>query len=145
MNAKPDAVIKMMLVYAEREVIRLGHTLICPAHIMLVLLQMRSCNAMVLMTRVINDEDIDAIRTEIERQIGSGPEERISGPIILSDRCREVIRLASEDVTALGDNELATQHLLLALLSVEGVVPKVLSRYGVYKDSLRDQMKRLTC
>jgi ATP-dependent Clp protease ATP-binding subunit ClpC len=142
MYQKFDAVTKTVLASAEEETIRLSHSLISPVHIMLALLKSR-CNAVTLMAQMLRTGDAENIRLEIERQIGTGPEQRIGGPITLSDRAREVIRLAGLEVIALGDSELATQHILLGLLRVNGVVSSVLGKYGISVDSLREQMKRL--
>lgn len=143
MNTKLDAVIKMMLVYAKGEVIRLNHNLIGPAHLMLVILKMHSCNAMTIMAQIARPDDIKNIHLEIERQMGTGPAERIAGPIITSPGVEKVIQHAEREVEALGDSELGTQHLLLALLAIPGVVSNVLGRYGLYTDLLKGQMKRL--
>ncbi len=145
MNAKLDAVSKTLLVHAKGEVIRLNHDLIGPAHLMLVLLkiEMRSCNAMTLMAQIVQPGDFENIRLEIERQMGTGPAVRIAGPIIASPGLEKVIQHAEREVEALGDSELGTQHLLLGLLAVDGVVCSVLNRYGLYLDSPKSQMKRL--
>lgn len=142
MNTKLDAVSKMLLVLAEREVIHLRHNLIGPAHLLLALFKMRNCNAMMLIGQIVHPDSIEGICKEVERQIGTGPDERIGGPVATSSLVDKVIEQARLEVEILRDPELGTQHILLGLLAVPGVVSTVLQRYGLCSDSIKSQMGR---
>src|SRR5712692_3821741 len=58
------------------------------------------------------------IRTEIEGQITQ--RERMSTEAPLTEECKKVLNLAGEEADRLGHRHIGTEHVLVALIRVEG-------------------------
>jgi ATP-dependent Clp protease ATP-binding subunit ClpC len=72
------------------------------------------------------DVDLEKLRTEIEKSVGFGPDQRLSGSNY-TPRSRRVLDLASKEATALKQTRIGTEHILLGLLAEgQGVAALVL-------------------
>ena len=61
-----------------------------------------------------------------------------------SERAREVVVLAQEEARGLGHNYIGTEHLLLGLLRErEGLAARVLERFELGVDEVREQIERI--
>jgi Clp amino terminal domain, pathogenicity island component len=83
------------------------------------------------------------IRTEIEGQITR--RERISTEVEmpLTEESRKVLKLAGEEADRLGHRHVGTEHVLIALVRVEGsLAAKVLRKSGLKPEAVREQMAK---
>ncbi len=92
--------------------------------------------------------DLDRGRAEVERLIGSGGAGRPQGPVegvVLTPRAKKVVmELAPREASALGQNYVGTEHLLLALLREgEGIAAKALEGLGVDLERARSLVIQL--
>jgi len=83
------------------------------------------------------------IRTEIEGQITQ--RERISTAVEvpLTEECRKVLNLAGEEADRLGHRHVGTEHVLVALIRVEGsLAAKLLRKRGLKPEAIREQLAK---
>src|SRR4030095_4651900 len=83
------------------------------------------------------------IRTEIEGQITR--RERISTAVEvpLTEECRKVLKVAGEEADRLGHRHVGTEHVLIALVRVEGsLAAKLLRKRGLKPDAVREQLAK---
>ncbi len=83
------------------------------------------------------------IRTEIEGQIIQ--RERISTAVEvpLTEECRKVLKLAGEEADRLGHRHVGTEHVLVALIRVEGsLAAKLLRKRGLKPEAIREQLAK---
>jgi hypothetical protein len=96
-----------------------------------------------LLSRFVGPTSIAAdIRTEIERQIP--PRERIistSVEVPLTNECKKVLTLAAEEADRLGHRHVGTEHVLAAMLRVEGsLAARLLREKGLKPEAIRKQL-----
>jgi len=83
------------------------------------------------------------IRTEIEGQITQ--RERISTAVEvpLTEESRKVLKLAGEEADRLGHRHVGTEHVLVALIRVEGsLAAKLLRKRGLKPEAIREQLAK---
>jgi Clp amino terminal domain, pathogenicity island component len=83
------------------------------------------------------------IRTEIEGQITR--RERISTAVEvpLTEECRKALKLAGEEADRLGHRHVGTEHVLIALVRVEGsLAAKLLRKRGLKPEAVREQLAK---
>jgi hypothetical protein len=83
------------------------------------------------------------IRTEVEGQITQ--RERISTAVEvpLTEECRKVLELAGEEADRLGHRHVGTEHVLIALIRVEGsLAAKLLRKRGLKPEAIREQLAK---
>jgi hypothetical protein len=83
------------------------------------------------------------IRAEIEGQITQ--RERISTAVEvpLTEECRKVLKLAGEEADRLGHRHVETEHVLVALIRVEGsLAAKLLRKRGLKPEAIREQLAK---
>jgi hypothetical protein len=127
---------------AQREATRLGHNYLGTEHLLLGLLAEGEGVA----ARVLDAVGVSAkaVRRSVEDIIGRGSSVR-GGPIPLTPRAKKVLDLAVREARAMGDEEVATEHLLLGLVREgEGVAAQVLADLGVDFPDVPAQVTALT-
>jgi ATP-dependent Clp protease ATP-binding subunit ClpC len=83
------------------------------------------------------------IRTEIEGKITQ--RERISTAVEvpLTEECRKVLKLAGEEADRLGHRHVGTEHVLVALIRVEGsLAAKLLRKRGLKPEAIPEQLAK---
>jgi ATP-dependent Clp protease ATP-binding subunit ClpA len=63
--------------------------------------------------------DPEAVRNEVEKQVGTGPDQKMIGNIPYTPRVKKVLALAAKEAKKLNHTYVGTEHILLGLL-VEG-------------------------
>jgi ATP-dependent Clp protease ATP-binding subunit ClpC len=125
---------------ARQEAQRLNSEVIGTEHILLGIVQEgQSIAAKVLQGMSI---DFKRIRTEIEKLVTPNTSPTVTlGQIPLSPRAKRVIELAGEIAQQLGQEAIATEHLLLGILKEgEGVAAQALVNLGVRLEDVRDKV-----
>ena len=126
---------RRVLFFARYEVSALGASELRPEHILLGLIREPAG----LPPRILAEAHVslEAIRREIEGSAAAGDPISTSVEVPFSEDAQKVIRAASEEADRLLHNYIGTEHLLLALVLVEGTQATILSRLGVRAEAVR--------
>src|SRR3954462_10591628 len=85
--------------------------------------------------------DLETVRMEVEKQVGSGPETKMVGNIPYTPRVKKVLALASKEAKSLNHSYVGTEHILLGLLREgEGVAARVLKNLEVDIERTRNEI-----
>src|SRR5213594_163991 len=85
--------------------------------------------------------DLETVRMEVEKQVGSGPETKMVGNIPYTPRVKKVLALAGKEAKALNHSYVGTEHILLGLLREgEGVAARVLKSLEVDPARTRNEI-----
>ena len=86
----------------------------------------------------------DALRIEVEERMSAGEKVPTSVEIPFGNDAKELLQFACQEADALGHKHIGTEHLLLALLRVEGTIPyAVLTEHGMRLNESRKEAERL--
>ena len=86
----------------------------------------------------------DEIQAQIESKIKKGERISTSVEMPLSLESKQVLTLAGEEATRIGNRHVGTEHLLLGLLRVEkGIASEVLREYRIDLDTVRKEISKL--
>jgi len=126
---------------ARIEAARLNHNFLGTEHVLLGLFKLGQGTAInVLRKRGL---DLEILRQEVEKQVGTGPDQEIVGNIPFTPRVKKVIALAQKEAKQLYHTYVGTEHLLLGLLREgDGVAAKVLASLGVELEETRHEILR---
>ena len=138
-NFTPRA--QQVLALARKEADRMNHNFLGTEHLLLGLLKLGQGVAVnVLKAR---GADLDALREEIEKLVGTGPDQKIVGNIPYTPRVKKVIALAAKEAQQLHHTYLGTEHLLLGLLREgDGITSKVLRALDMDVEKTRQEILR---
>ena len=85
--------------------------------------------------------ELETVRMEVEKEVGSGPPQKISGNSPYTPRVKKVLALANKEAKSLNHSYVGTEHLLLGLLREgEGVAARVLRRLDVDIQRTRNEI-----
>jgi hypothetical protein len=83
------------------------------------------------------------IRTEIERQITRRERISTSVEMPLTEECKKVLKMAAEESERLAHRHIGTEHVLVALLRVEGsLAGRLLRERGLKPEAIREQLAK---
>ena len=86
---------------------------------------------------------LETIRSEIEIQIGVGPEQQSVVEIPYTLRTKRVLKLGIQEAKALGNRYFDTEHILLGILREgDGVAARILQKLDVTLDDTRREILR---
>ena len=127
-NFTPRA--QQVLALARKEAERFNHNYVGTEHLLLGLIKLGQGVAVNVLERM--GLELESVRVEVEKQVGSGPEQSISGQIPYTPRVKKVLSLADKEAKQLNHSYVGTEHLLLGLLREgEGVAARVLQSLDV--------------
>ncbi len=136
-NFTPRA--QQVLSLARKEADRFNHAYVGTEHLLLGLIKLGQGVAVNVLERM--DLDLDSVREEVEKEVGSGPPQSSSGNIPYTPRVKKVLALANREAKALNHSYVGTEHLLLGLLREgEGVAARVLKRLDVDIQRTRNEI-----
>lgn len=129
-----------VLVLAQEEAIRLGHSSIGTEHLLLgLVLEGGGIAAKALEAMEVNPS---VVLSEVEKLIGSTNVKPVK--MFYTPRAKRVIELSYDEARRLGHSYIGTEHLLLGLIREgEGVAAHVLSNLGVNLNNARQQVLML--
>jgi ATP-dependent Clp protease ATP-binding subunit ClpC len=88
--------------------------------------------------------DIAKVRPEIHALIESGPARASSGPLPLTPWAKEIVEDAIDEMQAMKDLNVGTEHILLGLLRAEAAVPaEVLTKLGATLEAARMEIIKI--
>ena len=130
---------RRVIFFARHEASEFGSPYIESEHILLGLLRENK----VLSARMLSGPSfsIESIRREIERHTTVGKKLPTSIDLPLSDECKRILRLASDEADRLGHKHIGTEHLLVGvLLEKDCYAARLLNEQQISLESVRTSM-----
>ena len=138
-NFTPRA--QQVLALARKEADRFNHNYVGTEHLLLGLIKLGQGVAVNVLQKM--GLDLETVRMEVEKQVGSGPETKMVGNIPYTPRVKKVLALAGKEAKSLNHSYVGTEHILLGLLrEQEGVAAQVLMNLGLTVENTRNQVIR---
>ncbi len=136
-NFTPRA--QQVLALARKEADRFNHSYVGTEHLLLGLIKLGQGVAVNVLERM--GLELEAVRMEVEKEVGSSPPQKSVGNIPYTPRVKKVLALANKEAKALNHSYVGTEHLLLGLLREgEGVAARVLKRLDVDIQRTRNEI-----
>jgi ATP-dependent Clp protease ATP-binding subunit ClpC len=136
-NFTPRA--QQVLALARKEADRFNHSYVGTEHLLLGLIKLGQGVAVNVLERM--GLELDAVRMEVEKEVGTGPPQKSGGNIPYTPRVKKVLALANKEAKSLNHSYVGTEHLLLGLLREgEGVAARVLRRLEVDIQRTRNEI-----
>ncbi len=127
-NFTPRA--QQALALSRKEAERFNHNYVGTEHLLLGIVRLGQGTAVTVLMKL--GLDLVALRNEIEKQVGSGPDAKMSGNIPYTPRVKTVLGLAGREANQLHHTYVGTEHILLGLLREgDGVAARVLRSLNV--------------
>ncbi|MFO1502092.1 MAG: Clp protease N-terminal domain-containing protein [Verrucomicrobiota bacterium] len=137
-NFTPRAQTAVALAQAEAD--RLRHTFVGMEHLLLGLIALGQGVAVHVLRRM--RIDLEKLRSDIERVIGTGPDEKLIGNLPFTPRAKMVFTLAMTEARTLRHTYVGTEHLLLGMLREgHGVAAVVLTNAGISIEQTRREIR----
>ena len=136
-NFTPRA--QQVLALARKEADRFNHNYVGTEHLLLGLIKLGQGVAVNVLQKM--GLDLETVRMEVEKQVGSGPETKIVGNVPYTPRVKKVLALAGKEAKALNHSYVGTEHILLGLLREgEGVAARVLKSLELDIERTRNEI-----
>ncbi|MEO6848273.1 MAG: ATP-dependent Clp protease ATP-binding subunit [Chthoniobacterales bacterium] len=136
-NFTPRA--QQVLALARKEAERFNHNYVGTEHLLLGLIKLGQGVAVNVLQKM--GLELENVRMEVEKQVGSGPEQKMAGNIPYTPRVKKVLSLAQKEAKALNHTYVGTEHILLGLLREgEGVAARVLKSLEVDIERARNEI-----
>ena len=138
-NFTPRA--QQVLALARKEADRFNHNYVGTEHLLLGLIKLGQGVAVNVLQKM--GLDLETVRMEVEKQVGSGPETKMVGNIPYTPRVKKVLALAGKEAKALNHSYVGTEHILLGLLKEgEGVAARVLRSLEVDIERTKTEIQK---
>jgi ATP-dependent Clp protease ATP-binding subunit ClpC len=135
-NFTPRA--QQVLALARKEADRFNHNFLGTEHLLLGLIKLGQGVAVNVLQGM--GIDLDTVRIAVEKEVGTGPDQKMIGNIPYTPRVKKVLALASKEAKALNHTYVGTEHILLGLLREgDGVAAKVLKNLDVDIEEARQR------
>src|SRR5262244_348631 len=117
--------VQQVLALASKEAKRFNHNYVGTEHLLLGLIKLGQGVAFNVLQKM--GLDLERVRMEVEKHVGSPPETKMIGNIPYTPRVKKVLALAAKEAQALNHSYVGTEHILLGLLREgEGIAAQVL-------------------
>jgi ATP-dependent Clp protease ATP-binding subunit ClpC len=136
-NFTPRA--QQVLALARKEADRFNHNFVGTEHLLLGLIKLGQGVAVNVLQKM--GLDLETVRLEVEKQVGTGPDQKQVGNIPYTPRVKKVLSLAAKEAKTLNHTYVGTEHILLGLLREgDGVAARVLKNLDVDIEQTRDEI-----
>jgi len=136
-NFTPRA--QQVLALARKEADRFNHSFVGTEHLLLGLINLGQGVAVNVLQKM--GLDLETVRLEVEKQVGTGPDQKLAGNIPYTPRVKKVLELSKKEAKALHHTYVGTEHILLGLLREgEGVAARVLKNLDIDIDLCRQEI-----
>ena len=136
-NFTPRA--QQVLALARKEADRFNHNFVGTEHLLLGLIKLGQGVAVNVLQKM--GMDLETVRLEVEKQVGTGPDQKMIGNIPYTPRVKKVLSLAAKEAKALNHTYVGTEHILLGLLREgDGVAARVLKNLDVDIEQTRQEI-----
>jgi len=132
-----------VLALSRKEAADFNHNFVGTEHLLLGLIRLGQGCAVTVLQRL--GLDLESVRAEVRKQIGTGPEAPVFENIPYTPRTKRVLTIAGKAASMLKHKYIGTEHLLLALLDEsEGVAARVLKHFNVNtRETAKEILKEL--
>jgi ATP-dependent Clp protease ATP-binding subunit ClpC len=136
-NFTPRA--QQVLALARKEADRFNHNFLGTEHLLLGLIKLGQGVAVNVLQKM--GLDLETVRMEVEKQVGSGPDQKMIGNIPYTPRVKKVLDLAKREARNLNHTYIGTEHILLGLLREgDGVAARILRSLDVDIEQTRQEI-----
>lgn len=136
-NFTPRA--QQVLALARKEADRFNHNYVGTEHVLLGLIKLGQGVAVSVLKNM--GLDLETVRIEVEKHVGSGPDQKITGSIPYTPRVKKVLSLSNKEAQQLDHSYVGTEHILLGLLREgDGVAARVLTSLEVDINHTRQEI-----
>ncbi|MBM3878765.1 MAG: ATP-dependent Clp protease ATP-binding subunit [Verrucomicrobia bacterium] len=136
-NFTPRA--QQVLALARKEADRFNHNFVGTEHLLLGLIKLGQGVAVNVLQKL--GLELETVRMEVEKQVGTGPDQKMIGSIPYTPRVKKVLSLAAKEAKALNHTYVGTEHILLGLLREgDGVAARVLKNLDVDIEQTRQEI-----
>ena len=136
-NFTPRA--QQVLALARKEADRFNHNFVGTEHLLLGLIKLGQGVAVNVLQKM--GLDLETVRMEVEKKVGTGPDQKMIGNIPYTPRVKKVLALAAKEAKALNHTYVGTEHILLGLLREgDGVAARVLKNLDVDIEQTRQEI-----
>src|SRR4051812_7597832 len=136
-NFTPRA--QQVLALARKEADRFNHNFVGTEHLLLGLIKLGQGVAVNVLQKL--GLDLETVRMEVEKQVGTGPDQKMIGNIPYTPRVKKVLALAAKEARALNHTYVGTEHILLGLLREgDGVAARVLKNLDIDIEQTRQEI-----
>src|SRR5579871_5431874 len=136
-NFTPRA--QQVLALARKEADRFNHNFVGTEHLLLGLIKLGQGVAVQVLQKM--GLDLETVRMEVEKQVGTGPDQKMIGNIPYTPRVKKVLALAAKEARALNHTYVGTEHILLGLLREgDGVAARVLKNLDIDIEQTRQEI-----
>ena len=136
-NFTPRA--QQVLALARKEADRFNHNFVGTEHLLLGLIKLGQGVAVNVLQKM--GLDLETVRLEVEKQVGTGPDQKQVGNIPYTPRVKKVLNLASKEAKQLQHMYVGTEHILLGLLREgDGVAARVLKNLDIDIEQTRQEI-----
>src|SRR3974390_2608922 len=136
-NFTPRA--QQVLALARKEADRFNHNFVGTEHILLGLIVLGQGVAVTVLQKLGLDHE--TVRSEVEKQVGKGPDQKTIGNIPYTPRVKKVLGLAAKEAKTMNHTYVGTEHILLGLLREgDGVAARVLKNLDVDSEQTRQEI-----
>jgi len=136
-NFTPRA--QQVLALARKEADRFNHNFVGTEHLLLGLIKLGQGVAVNVLQKM--GLDLETVRLEVEKQVGTGPDQKQVGNIPYTPRVKKVLNLASKEAKQLQHTYVGTEHILLGLLREgDGVAARVLKNLDIDIEQTRQEI-----
>src|SRR3974377_1773593 len=127
-NFTPRA--QQVLALARKEADRFNHNFVGTEHLLLGLIKLGQGVAVNVLQKL--GLDLETVRMEVEKQVGTGPETKMGGNIPSTPRGKKGLAPPQKEAKQLNHNYVGTEHILLGLLREgEGAAARILKSLDV--------------
>ncbi|HZV36835.1 MAG TPA: ATP-dependent Clp protease ATP-binding subunit [Verrucomicrobiae bacterium] len=136
-NFTPRA--QQVLALARKEADRFNHNFVGTEHLLLGLIKLGQGVAVNVLQKL--GLDLETVRMEVEKQVGTGPDQKMIGNIPYTPRVKKVLALANKEAKNLNHTYVGTEHILLGLLREgDGVAARVLKNLDIDIEQTRQEI-----
>jgi ATP-dependent Clp protease ATP-binding subunit ClpC len=136
-NFTPRA--QQVLALARKEADRFNHNFVGTEHLLLGLIKLGQGVAVNVLVKM--GLDLETVRQEVEKEVRSGSDQKVTGNIPYTPRVKKVLSLAAKEAKALTHTYVGTEHILLGLLREgDGVAAKVLKNLDIDIEQCRQEI-----
>src|SRR5579884_1455784 len=136
-NFTPRA--QQVLALARKEADRFNHNFVGTEHLLLGLIKLGQGVAVNVLQKL--GLDLETVRMEVEKQVGTGPVQKMIGNIPYTPRVKKVLALANKEAKNLNHTYVGTEHILLGLLREgDGVAARVLKNLDIDIEQTRQEI-----
>ena len=134
--------VQQVLALSRREAARFNHNFVGTEHILLGIIALGHGTGAGAMRKL--GLDLDALRSEVENLVGTGPDQKMIGNIPYTPRVKKVLALAAKEAKELNHTYVGTGHIFLGLLREgDGVAARVLKKLDVTLEQARAEVLRI--